>query len=392
VCVLAPYGHQALNYANPYHQQAFNEHTPRFWTAAPVAGIDPAEYAHPQAGAWGLSESDLSAPGIDFRCLRMEFFYFQAYRGLPVAEQRAARKKYLDVCDQFMFHLLVVKPPLSEDDMQSIVENMEYYEPQHITARRASDRAELLEQSLAELRAKLQAAEAELAQARASSAALEGRLADEQAAAATRQAEAAQQAAARDRELAEARAALASLEPRARWLAAELEQTSERKVVRWLRRFARAEEQPQVLPAFQQLADDSRIFSDVRGYRLEPSRSLHAVDFVRYPLRGAPRPLKGLLLAPVLYLPAAEGRLGVELVSPDKNIVAQATLPMDRVSTDGPVRFDFAPVEMKPGERYWLRVFARDTTVPVRVLEWRRYGAGGLGLLQTRAFCGLMLE
>src|SRR5215468_3449050 len=30
LCVVAPYSAQKLNWANPYHKWAFNEHTPRF--------------------------------------------------------------------------------------------------------------------------------------------------------------------------------------------------------------------------------------------------------------------------------------------------------------------------------------------------------------------------
>ena len=76
VCIVAPYGQQSLNLANPYHKQFFNEHTPWFWTSNPYSTVEHEEYIHPQAENWGLSESDLSSPGIDFRCLKISFFYF----------------------------------------------------------------------------------------------------------------------------------------------------------------------------------------------------------------------------------------------------------------------------------------------------------------------------
>jgi SAM-dependent methyltransferase len=149
VCILAPYYTQAVNFANPYHKQVFNEHTPRFWTASPRTRIDPAEFAdHPHAPQWGLSQSDNSRPGFDLRCLRMDFLYFREYRSLSPEEQRRARKKYLDVCDQMVYYLAVFKPPMTEDDLDRL--EMDFYDsPEMIERRRverlqeAEDRARL---------------------------------------------------------------------------------------------------------------------------------------------------------------------------------------------------------------------------------------------------------
>jgi len=47
------------------------------------------------------------------------------YRDLSSEEQRAARKKYLDVCDQIMFHLLVIKEPMSGCRGASMAEKVE---------------------------------------------------------------------------------------------------------------------------------------------------------------------------------------------------------------------------------------------------------------------------
>lgn len=117
VCIVAPYYTMGLNLANPYHRQAFNEHTPRFWTSAPACPVDPAEWRQPPLGEiWGLARSDNSDPGFDLRCFRMEFFYFEEYWGLPPDEQRRARRHQLDVCEQILYHLVVFKPPLTEAD------------------------------------------------------------------------------------------------------------------------------------------------------------------------------------------------------------------------------------------------------------------------------------
>src|SRR5205807_2678128 len=82
VTIIAPYESTRLNRANPYHFQAWNEHTARFFTADSTARLDPEEFNFPSINEWGLSASDHSGSKIDLRCLRMEFQYFAPYRGL----------------------------------------------------------------------------------------------------------------------------------------------------------------------------------------------------------------------------------------------------------------------------------------------------------------------
>jgi SAM-dependent methyltransferase len=135
VCIGAPYWAQGLNVANPYHKQVFNEHTPRFWTAAPTSPVDPAEYVRPPQGAqWGLAQSDNSDPGFDLRCLRMELFYFQACWALPPAERRERRRQGFDVCEQILYHLAVFKPPLTEDGLATL--KMDFLDPSLLAERR----------------------------------------------------------------------------------------------------------------------------------------------------------------------------------------------------------------------------------------------------------------
>jgi SAM-dependent methyltransferase len=135
VCIGAPYWAQGLNVANPYHKQVFNEHTPRFWTAAPTSPIDPAEYARPPQGAqWGLARSDNSDPGFDLRCLRMELFYFQEHWPLSPAERRERRRQAFDVCEQILYHLVVFKPPLTEAGLATL--KMDFLDPWPLAERR----------------------------------------------------------------------------------------------------------------------------------------------------------------------------------------------------------------------------------------------------------------
>ncbi len=397
LCILAPYSHQGINHANPYHKQNFNEHTPRFWTASTQAGVDPAEYVHPHALYWGLSESDHSHPNIDLRCVRMEFFYFPSYRELSLVVQRAARKQYLDVCDQILYHLVVAKAPLSEADMQQIAGNMEYCDPPQIAERRSKDRVVVLEHQLHGAQARLKQAQEQLSQLRSAfqvqqdeqNHKIDSLLKDLEA----REREAAQLRpllSERSADLAQAQASLAASNERAAQLALEVDRMANRRIVRALARFARSKQLPQIAPVFQQLLDDSYIFSDVRGFQVQPSVNLQRVDYVDYPLVLKRPDLKAVLLALILDVPHHDGRIGLEIVSADKGIVAQATIGLTGLTNEGPVRLDFQQLRETDRARYRLRVFARDTSLPVRLFEWQRYRLGGLGPLERRAFCGFI--
>lgn len=119
LCIVAPYYSNTLNFANPYHRQNFNEHTPRFWTRSHTSGVDPAEYTESFVWeqGWGLAQSDNSPETLDFRCLRIEFFYYQKYHWLPATTQRALRRSRNNVCHSLMYHLAAFKPPMSEADV-----------------------------------------------------------------------------------------------------------------------------------------------------------------------------------------------------------------------------------------------------------------------------------
>jgi glycosyltransferase involved in cell wall biosynthesis len=167
VCIVAPYFAQGINFANPYHKVGFNEHTPRFWTTSHDTVIDARDYWHPHAGLWGLGESDNSNLGMDLRCVKIEFLYFPNYRYLAPDEQRAARQKYIDVCDQIVYHLIVYKSPVDEEKMPELIERMELYDPPYIKIRRLEEHQVGLEKNVEEARAVIAAQQAELDHARA---------------------------------------------------------------------------------------------------------------------------------------------------------------------------------------------------------------------------------
>jgi SAM-dependent methyltransferase len=459
VCIVAPYYQQSLNLANPYHKQVFNEHTPRFWTNALTALLPTAEFAHPHAVTWGLSESDSRIADLDLRGLRMEFFYFPAYRNLPAEEQRAARQKYLDVCDQIMFHLLVVKSPIDDNEVRQIAEQMHYYDPPFTQIRRLRETLEQQEQRVSTLQQTVATQDAELTRVRAELATFHQELQhtqkekEEQAAA---QAAAVQALAARDAELAtfhrelqqtkkdkeeqdaaqatrlqdlrvelsqsqraaqelqdilrqttavrdaeaqQARAQYASLQQQlARFDHHKQNALTELRALRrhhetrrWARFHRGGDLRNEIAPAFQQLKDDSLLFTrSLRGFRLQTSIDLSTVPFLAYPLKLHRPGLSGMLLAPILDFPAQDGRFGIEIVSPANAIVAQTVIPCSEIDVRVPTTFRFAPIADSHQGRFWLRVFVRDVTEPLRIFEWRKYRFAGFGPLQTRAFCGFL--
>ncbi|MCE5318004.1 MAG: methyltransferase domain-containing protein, partial [Parachlamydia sp.] len=135
VCIVAPYYMQGLNLANPYHVQVFNEHTPRFWTNEKFSPIAPEIFSHPHAPMWGLAWSDHSEQNMDLRCMKMDFFYFPEYRAYPQELVFKKMKTHIDVCDQIMYNLIVVKNEcMNHEDIQE--DKMEYFEPPYITIRK----------------------------------------------------------------------------------------------------------------------------------------------------------------------------------------------------------------------------------------------------------------
>lgn len=140
VCIVAPYSNTSANIANPFHKQAFNEHTPRFFTNSPHTLIPQEDWAFPHAIPWGLGNSDNSTCQIDFRCLRIEYFYFPQYRSLSRQKKRQLRQTFLNVVDQIMYYLLVVKQPISNEEIEQLAKTIPYPEPWIVTDRRNRDR------------------------------------------------------------------------------------------------------------------------------------------------------------------------------------------------------------------------------------------------------------
>ncbi len=120
VCILAPYAHTSLNIANPFHRFQFNEHTPRFFTASTDVLIEAEQYEFPFITQWGLGRTENPNMKMDFRCIRMELFYFPRYVALPKEEQTKLRQTQMNVADQIMYHLVAVKQSITHTELSSL--------------------------------------------------------------------------------------------------------------------------------------------------------------------------------------------------------------------------------------------------------------------------------
>ncbi|WP_068784875.1 methyltransferase domain-containing protein [Paenibacillus phocaensis] len=135
VCIVAPYAHASSHMINPQFKQWFNEHSPRYWTNSSETVIDKDEYLLSQNNSWSLLEDD-PLP-FDFRVLRMEFFYFPAYQsGYDPFELALLRQTQFNVAYQIMYHLLVVKQPVSMGEMLFLSRNEEFEEPDYVKEQR----------------------------------------------------------------------------------------------------------------------------------------------------------------------------------------------------------------------------------------------------------------
>jgi len=139
ITIVAPYDATRLNHANPYHFQTWNEHTARFFTTGNAPTIDPADYRFPSAEHWGLQASDFTRSDVELRCLRIEFSYLPPYRNLDDETKRTLRQSLSDVCDQMALQLLVVKSPISQDELTRRAATIQYPMPAAFEARRCAE-------------------------------------------------------------------------------------------------------------------------------------------------------------------------------------------------------------------------------------------------------------
>lgn len=378
-----PYHLNLRNQADSNYHQLFSEHSARYWTVEPSGQIFPAEYTDQAGEPWGLA-----APGdsLDLRPLRLEFFYTPAYRKLPAQQRREARQQSINVCDEILIHLMVVKQAISEEEMQNLKQQAILFEPVEVTLRRWQETVDTLNQQLELKQNHLDAQLDQVEKLQLNLDAL-GLEKDNQARKIVELTEAMNALKGQVSELAPlANRQAAEINEFKVRLQAQAEQIAfyEQKNSELLQKVALYESggagQPRsvdywnVLPdAFQPLKDDTRTrLPDRQHYRLEPSLNLRDVSFIEYSIPLSRPNLNTVQLALRLDGVLTTGTVGIELVSPANQIVAHVRIQASRVTETAPVQFNFPAIAKSNQGTYRLRVFAREPNAPVHVLEFHR--------------------
>jgi SAM-dependent methyltransferase len=141
VCILAPYAHNFRHLSNPFLKQKFDESTPRYMTN---------HFFQPASGPACPPETAYTARvPYDFRLLRMELFYQTPYEP-PMYDKEELdllRSTQTNVVHEIMYHFLVVKNEISEEEV-AWFSRQEYPEPICLKPLRAAQQAK--QQSRAE--------------------------------------------------------------------------------------------------------------------------------------------------------------------------------------------------------------------------------------------------
>ncbi len=398
LCIVAPYSDQSLNIANPYHKQMFNEHTPRFWSDSLFTVLNPQDYEHPASMHFGLSRSDNSAAEINIQCLSIEFFYFPKYRYLSDSEKREARQKYMNVCDQILYHLVVIKAPINAAELIELSEKMNFYEPSYVKARRekelrerqrvssgkTKDSAEaLLHAQLDLMQQRLERTEQLVQSLRESfHAVLNAENNDVVSREQNREDLYVAQLAQRRAEMSEAK--LTVFKQKFGIFFPLAKKTYKRLKHKLFTNDLREE----ISPAFQQLVDDTLLFIDpAQNFKLVIGEDLSLISYTEYVLPPLRSSLIGLGFAFTINSEVLTGHLGLEIITSKQEIIRQCYIPLAEVDQHQPVHFTFEPISDSGVHSLTLRVFAHKIIGEVRIYELVRYKAFGIGRFEQRPFC-----
>jgi SAM-dependent methyltransferase len=451
VCIVAAYNLTQLHLANPNQPTAFNEYSPWFWTEFQPGRLTLQGHEHTTLWNLKLSKHDFPAPPIDIRCVKITFFYSPEYRNLPSSNQELARKKYLNVCDQIMYNLIVIKQNTSDDEVTTMTSRWQYFEPPQVTARRYQDLYEIAQAEIEQSKSLLTARETQFEQTQEQSEQTLSQLEQTLAQLKNTQEESAQtksllterdaqleQALAQSRNLLEIKveadraklliadreAQLEAISNQLQQVQANLEETSHQlarsnvayatlnnefeqyknkasfavkeldgfrknRAIRLIRKLRdRTDAKNDVSLRFKQFIDDSLIFyPNLKGYILQPSVILQDVPYIEYPILWLKPNLEEIQVSPICDIMPARGMLGIELVSPFNEILFQTLSEAKNIDGSQPVSFHFKSISSTREGCFLLRIFARDTDVPIRVFEWRKYPAFGLAPIKRHPFC-----
>lgn len=348
---------------NSYH---FNEETPKAWSIneAPVYN-DPLLFPNEARNRSLLIEP---VEGVDLRCYQMEHFYTPQHLLLDEGQKVRLRREKPGVCDQIIYSLYAVRDASPDEEPGRFIGQKDICDPPWVSQRRLMDRIEALKMEINQLRYdsknwhfNIQEKENELILTKTSLEHLE-----------------------------EEYKKLGRLTLTARETARQLDAFRSRKAVQIIDRvIERPDFSDKLPPAYQKLLDDSQIFiPSLKGFRLQPSSNLQAVDHLVYAIEIDKAGLCGVIIAPVIDLIPSSGYIGVEIESQNNETVARARVPAESLNHLGPVSLTFPALNESQTGVFQIRIHANDLDVPLRIYEWQNYTLFGFGRKSTQPFIG----
>ena len=359
ICLFVPYENSQLHQANPKRRQSFNEHTPRYWTNAAKTPVYERVFAQTDGEPWGMLDRLDPTLDLDLRCQKITFFYTPAFRDLSEEEKRSARQTKKNVCDYILYHLIVIKQPaMTEEEMQALERQTDYFEPPEVAIRQYHDLVESQKAEIKRLKTDLMINYQEMER-------IKGIMVDQE----------------KDLQL---------YKQKNRELLVKLEGFRQNKAFKILWPLLnRSNAWPMLPEAFKGMKTDTiTMVGKVENFLLQPGHNLNSIDFIEYPV-SFPRPnLVEIHLAVVLDISLSKGRLGIELVSPQGQIVAQEVIRAEELAENEPVVFKFSAVEKSEQGKFRLRVFVKEVDAPVRIFELRDRRLLNLGRARKLPFIG----
>ena len=129
-----------------------------------------------------------------------------------------------------------------------------------------------------------------------------------------------------------------------------------------------------------------------RRFHLQHTQSLHSGAVLRYRLATSNPGLRGIHLAVIPDLPGTSGSIAVKLSTSENQTLAIVECPLSKIDPSSPTLFAFLDLAKTPAGVFHIEILVRGADSPIRLLQWQRYRLGGLGPLETRAFCACVYD
>lgn len=363
VFILSKYSNQTINQSNPQYKTPINEHTFRYWTKEQGCLIPYEEYAD-EPEPWGLLPLN-SAP-LDFRPQSIEFFYTRPYSTLPIIEKRAARKKYLNVCDLIVGQFVIRK----KEGAISMDENYEHdlLDLPELVERRYRDRIEKLQNELDHSLDKANTLQAQVEQLLQERERLQKVIEKQNTNQDTEPAQPGEEHGEHNLDLDRSSNVKVS--------AGKLPTYSNETVLQYGERLKKVHHPiiHQLLKerseSYLQMMDDSAMVQNLRGYQLQLSPNLGGVSYIPFRLKFNRSNLAKISFGFYSSLPVTQGELGVEMVDDEHNIIRNVRRPAKLINDGRPLEFKLEPVKAAIDKTYEIRVFGKEINNPVFLIEW----------------------